>query len=88
MDTTYSSHLRKSQPKAAHLASRLIAAVGQALGLLAALLLGLPVILLPLTTAVPAWVLTTQRFIDDAHALTLYLRDRFKQDKIYVYGVS
>jgi pimeloyl-ACP methyl ester carboxylesterase len=38
--------------------------------------------------AVPLDELTTQRFISDAHALTLYLRDRFKQDKIYVYGVS
>ncbi len=38
--------------------------------------------------AVPMAELTTQRFIDDAHALTLYLRDRFHQDKIYVYGVS
>jgi pimeloyl-ACP methyl ester carboxylesterase len=38
--------------------------------------------------AVPMDELTTQRFIDDAHALTLYLRDRFDQDKIYIYGVS
>ncbi len=29
--------------------------------------------------AVPISKLTTQRFIDDAHALTLYLRDRFDQ---------
>ncbi len=32
--------------------------------------------------------LTKERFVEDAHALTLYLRDRFGQDKIYVYGVS
>ena len=38
--------------------------------------------------AVPFSELTTQRFVDDAHALTLYLRDRFHQDKIYIYGVS
>ena len=38
--------------------------------------------------AVPISSLTTGRFIDDAHALTLYLRERFNQDKIYVYGVS
>jgi pimeloyl-ACP methyl ester carboxylesterase len=38
--------------------------------------------------AVPISGLTKQRFVDDAHALTLYLRDRFHQDKIYVYGVS
>lgn len=38
--------------------------------------------------AVPLSDLTPQRFIEDAHALTLYLRERFKQDKIYVYGVS
>jgi pimeloyl-ACP methyl ester carboxylesterase len=38
--------------------------------------------------AVPISTLTPQRFIDDAHALTLYLRQRFNQDKIYVYGVS
>lgn len=38
--------------------------------------------------AVPISTLTSQRFIEDAHALTLYLRERFHQDKIYVYGVS
>ncbi len=38
--------------------------------------------------ALPIAELTPQRFIDDAHALTLYLRERFQQDKIYVYGVS
>jgi len=32
--------------------------------------------------------LTPQRFVVDAHALTLYLRERFHKDKIYVYGVS
>lgn len=38
--------------------------------------------------AVPTSQLTPQRFIEDAHALTLYLRERFHQEKIYVYGVS
>ncbi len=38
--------------------------------------------------AVPISSLTPQRFVEDAHALTLYLRERFHQDKIYVYGVS
>lgn len=38
--------------------------------------------------AVPISSLTPQRFIDDAHALTMYLRERFHQEKIYVYGVS
>ncbi len=38
--------------------------------------------------AAPISDLTPQRFIDDAHELTLYLRQRFKQEKIYVYGVS
>ncbi len=38
--------------------------------------------------AVPISSLTPQRFIDDAHALTLYLRERFHQEKIYIYGVS
>lgn len=38
--------------------------------------------------AVPLSQLTPQRFIEDAHALTLYLRERFHQDKIYVYGTS
>ncbi len=38
--------------------------------------------------AVPISKLTPQQFIEDAHALTLYLRERFHQDKIYVYGVS
>lgn len=38
--------------------------------------------------ALPISTLTTQRFVDDAYTLTLYLRERFHQDKIYVYGVS
>lgn len=38
--------------------------------------------------AVPISTLTTQRFVDDAYALTLYLQERFHQEKIYVYGVS
>ncbi|GGM23900.1 hypothetical protein GCM10011351_07110 [Paraliobacillus quinghaiensis] len=32
--------------------------------------------------------LTPERYIKDAQQLTLYLRDRFKQDKIYVMGES
>ena len=38
--------------------------------------------------AVPLTALTPQRFIEDAHALTLLLRERFHQEKIYVYGTS
>ena len=38
--------------------------------------------------ALPISTLTTERFVEDAYALTLYLRERFQQDKIYVYGVS
>ena len=38
--------------------------------------------------SVPISSLTPERFIDDAHALTLYLRERFQQEKVYVYGVS
>ena len=38
--------------------------------------------------AMPIADLTTQRFVDDAHELTLYLRERFHQEKIYIYGVS
>jgi pimeloyl-ACP methyl ester carboxylesterase len=38
--------------------------------------------------AAPISTLTVDRFVDDAYALTLYLRQRFHQDKIYVYGVS
>jgi pimeloyl-ACP methyl ester carboxylesterase len=38
--------------------------------------------------SVPISSLTPERFIDDAHALTLYLRERFHQEKVYVYGVS
>jgi pimeloyl-ACP methyl ester carboxylesterase len=38
--------------------------------------------------AVPISSLTPERFIQDGHALTLYLRERFHQEKIYVYGVS
>jgi pimeloyl-ACP methyl ester carboxylesterase len=32
--------------------------------------------------------LTVDRFVEDAYTLTMYLRQRFHQDKIYVYGVS
>ncbi|NUM43595.1 MAG: alpha/beta hydrolase [Anaerolineales bacterium] len=38
--------------------------------------------------AVPISSLTPARFIEDAHALTLYLQERFHQEKIYVYGTS
>lgn len=38
--------------------------------------------------AVPISSLTPSRFVEDAHALTQFLRARFHQDKIYVYGVS
>jgi pimeloyl-ACP methyl ester carboxylesterase len=38
--------------------------------------------------AVPISTLTVDRFIEDAYTLTMYLRERFHQDKIYVYGVS
>lgn len=38
--------------------------------------------------AVPISTLTPERFVDDAHELTLYLRERFHQEKIFVYGVS
>jgi pimeloyl-ACP methyl ester carboxylesterase len=38
--------------------------------------------------AVPISTLTSERFVEDAHALTLYLRERFHQDKIFLYGVS
>lgn len=38
--------------------------------------------------ALPISTLTPERFIQDAHALTLYLRQRFHQDKLFVYGVS
>lgn len=38
--------------------------------------------------AVPIESLTPERFIEDAHALTLYLRQRFGQEKIFVYGTS
>lgn len=38
--------------------------------------------------ALPISTLTPERFVEDAHALILYLRDRFHQEKIYVYGVS
>lgn len=38
--------------------------------------------------AVPMSILTVQRFIDDARALTDILRTRFHQDKIYVMGLS
>jgi pimeloyl-ACP methyl ester carboxylesterase len=38
--------------------------------------------------AVTTKALTPERFVADAHALTLYLRARFHQDKIYVLGSS
>jgi|KBSSwiStaDraftv2_1062776.scaffolds.fasta_scaffold89040_4 pimeloyl-ACP methyl ester carboxylesterase len=39
-------------------------------------------------SAVPISTLTPQRFVEDAYRLSLYLRERFHQEKIYVYGVS
>ena len=38
--------------------------------------------------AVPISTLTVDRFVEDAYTLTIYLRQRFHQEKIYVYGVS
>lgn len=38
--------------------------------------------------AVPINELTPERYVSDAHQLTLYLRDRFNQEKIYVLGES
>jgi pimeloyl-ACP methyl ester carboxylesterase len=38
--------------------------------------------------AVPMASLTPERYIEDAHALTVYLRERFHQEKIFVYGTS
>jgi pimeloyl-ACP methyl ester carboxylesterase len=38
--------------------------------------------------AIPISALTVNRFIEDAYTLTMYLRERFDQEKIYVYGVS
>lgn len=38
--------------------------------------------------AVPVDQLTRQRFVDDAAALATLVRDRFGQDRIYLYGVS
>ena len=32
--------------------------------------------------------LTPERFVEDGHALTLYLRERFDADKIYIFGES
>lgn len=32
--------------------------------------------------------LTPERFIEDGHALTLYLRERFDEEKIYLFGES
>jgi pimeloyl-ACP methyl ester carboxylesterase len=38
--------------------------------------------------AVPISSLTPHRFIEDGYALTMYLRERFHQEKIYLYGTS
>lgn len=38
--------------------------------------------------AVPIHNLTVERFVADAHALTLLLRERFHQEKIYLFGLS
>jgi pimeloyl-ACP methyl ester carboxylesterase len=38
--------------------------------------------------AMPISELTPQSIVEDAHALTLILRERFHQEKIYIYGVS
>jgi pimeloyl-ACP methyl ester carboxylesterase len=39
-------------------------------------------------TAVPFADLTPERYVADAHALTLYLQERFDQEKIYLFGES
>jgi len=38
--------------------------------------------------AVPQDQLTPERYVEDAYALTLYLRERFDEDKIYLFGES
>lgn len=38
--------------------------------------------------ALPFDALTPERYVSDAHELTLYLRQRFNQEKIYIYGES
>jgi len=38
--------------------------------------------------AVPVRMLNRERFVQDGYALTLLLRQRFHQDKIYLYGAS
>ena len=38
--------------------------------------------------AVPLDALTPERYVSDAYELTLYLRERFHQEKIYVFGES
>lgn len=38
--------------------------------------------------AVDRATITPERYIEDAHALVLYLRERFSQDKVYVLGES
>ena len=38
--------------------------------------------------SVPISTLTPQRFVEDGHALTQYLLERFQREKIYVYGTS
>ncbi|MCC6456369.1 MAG: alpha/beta hydrolase [Caldilineaceae bacterium] len=38
--------------------------------------------------AVPISTLTIERFVSDAHELTLLLRERFQEEKIYVFGLS
>jgi pimeloyl-ACP methyl ester carboxylesterase len=38
--------------------------------------------------AAPISTLTVERFVSDAHELTLLLRERFQEEKIYVFGLS
>jgi pimeloyl-ACP methyl ester carboxylesterase len=38
--------------------------------------------------ALPFDALTPERYVSDAHEVTLYLRQRFDQEKIYIYGES
>lgn len=38
--------------------------------------------------AVPFDELTPERYVEDAHALTLYLRERFDKEQIYIFGES
>jgi len=88
METIAAANSKNSIPKnssgARTLARRTASFLGRILALLIAFLLGLPVILLPLTTSVPAWVWILLAIAD---VVLIILQFRFALDSRGTLGV-